>query len=263
MNRIAFGLILLGGALRAQTPDDGTISPFRLEFGSDEAYFQNAGGWWHDVDETLWIRKSPRFIPALTFDTRTSDTGTQRYYSFFSYANWTPRFYTTQAVSGTADSPGTPLLFPRFRYDVKAWYKLGASRQVIPAVGVTRYTINGQGGYIVNPALLYYRGPYVFDVEAFVNRNEPGTLWSGSGLVTVQRGRERHYWVGASAGAGRQTYQELGVTPLNVRYASVSVNTFYRKWLTRNFGIAISAGYMDAFSYYQRFNFSTHLFFDF
>jgi len=275
MKSVARACLLVGiaVAMRAQDPDAAPaapavlpVQPLRLELGGYGDYFQNAGGWWRGFDSTLWIRKSPKFVPALTFDSRTSNAGTERYYSFFSYANWTPNFFTTQAVAGTPDG-GTatlPLLFPRLRYDAKAWWKLPPHRRAVAGLGFTRYTLDNRlSGTIINPGLLYYTGPLVFDLEGFVNRTEPGSFWSGSGLLAVQQGREGNHWVGVSVGAGRQTYRELMNLPLAVRFASVSVDTFYRKWLTRNFGVVVSAGYFDAFHTYQRFLVTGHIFFEF
>jgi YaiO family outer membrane protein len=260
--------------MQAQTPDTSvdtppdvnaaTILPFRLEVGGYGTYFQNAGGWWRGVDATLWIRRSPKFIPALTFDNRTSNTGTERYYSFLSYANWTSNFFTTQSISGTPETGDKPLLFPRFRYDVKAWFKMPPRRSLVAGLGVTRYTFDhGLSGVILNPGFLYYRGRFVFDGEGFINRNQPGNLWSGSGQLTVQRGQEGQHWAGVTIGGGHQTYRELENLPLALRFASISVDAFYRRWLTRHVGFVLSGGYQNAFHTYQRASVGAHVFFEF
>ncbi len=261
-------MVAFGATLCAQGTDTPAkvpaALPYRLEVGGYGVDFNNGGGLWRGANATLWIRKNPRFIPALTFDSRTSDAGTQRYYAFFSYANWTPNFFTTQSVSGTDAGGTTRLLFPRFRYDVKAWWKLPPRRSLVAGVGVSRYTLGSAGsGTMINPGLLFYKGSFVLDGEVFFNRTSPGALWSGSGLFAIQQGHEGRHWAGMTIGVGRQAYRELALAPLEVRYSSFSADLFYRKWLTRNFGIAVSGGFQDARNSYQRYSFSTRAFFEF
>jgi YaiO family outer membrane protein len=258
-------------SLRAQDTDAGQpallpAQPFRVELGGYGNYFPNAGGWWRGFDSTVWIRTSPKFVPAITFDSRTSDAGTERYYSFFSYANWTPNFFTTQSISGTPDGGGAglPLLFPRLRYDGKVWWKIPPRRRAVVGMGFSRYSLdNGQNSLILNPGVLYYKGSFVFDVEGFANRNEPGTFWSGSGLAAIQQGREGSHWVGITIGAGRQQYRDVLNLPIDIRYSSFSADAFYRRWLTRHSGFVLSGGYLDAFHTYHRYSVAMHLFFEF
>lgn len=241
-----------------------TLPPVRIDFNGYGEDFSNGIGWWRGFNTTIWLRKSKKFIPAFTFDQRQSDSGTQRYVSFFSYANWTSNFFTTQAIAGVPVLPGSPLLFPRFRADFKPWWKIPPSRRLVAGLGFTRFEISGPlRGTIINPGLLYYRGSWVFDWEAFANQSEPGSLWSGSGLFTVQQGHEGKHWVGGSVGAGKQVYRELSTVPLDIRYSSTSVDVFYRRWITRNIGVTATGGYLDAWKTYHRATASAGFFFEF
>jgi YaiO family outer membrane protein len=251
-------------ATPGDTPQAATLTPFHLEMGGYGTYYTKGGGWWRGFNTTLWVRKSKKFVPAFTFDSRTTNSTTQRFYSLFAYANWTPNFFTTQSIAGTASPNDLTLLFPRFRGDVKAAWKLPPKRTAIVALGVTSYTLgSGRDGIILNPALSWYRGPWILDWEAFVNRTNPGRFWSGSGTFLVQRGREGKYYVGASAGAGRQVYQEILNVPISIRYHSFSVDPFFRFWLSPRVGIVFSGGYQDASPAFQRYSVSSSLFFEF
>ena len=214
-----FLLLAVAAALHAQTLPGETapsprhrlylfFCPGELELGGYGTDFSNGGGWWRGFDSTLWFRKSSKFIPAFTFDNRTTNSGTQRYYSLFAYANWTPNFFTTQSIAGSAASD--VILFPRLRLDGKAWWKLPPSRRIVAGLGVTRYTLGGgQNGLIVNPSVSYYRTSWVFDGEGFLNQTNPGGLWSGSGLFLIQYGQEGKRLAGVSFGVGGRSTRKL------------------------------------------------------
>jgi YaiO family outer membrane protein len=268
--RSVYFLLLLAMPLYSQLPDTGGAAaqtgspPIRLEVGGYGNDFSGGAGWWRGFDTTIWLRENPKFVPSFTFDQRSSDAGTQRYYSFFSYANWTANFYTTQGIGGVPVVPGSPLLFPRFRIDFKPWWKIPPSRQLVAGLGATKFSFSGgQRGFILNPGLLYYRRSWVFDWEAFANLNQLGGFWSGAGQFSVQQGHEGRYWIGATVGAGKQVYRELATTPLDVRFSSTSVDVFYRRWLTRNFGFVAAGGYLDAYNTYRRATASASFFFEF
>ncbi|HXS94685.1 MAG TPA: YaiO family outer membrane beta-barrel protein [Candidatus Limnocylindrales bacterium] len=253
---------LFGQPAEKSGPPAIPYPPVRFEAGGYGMDFGKAGGWWRGEDALVLIRASRWFVPEFSVDSRTSDAGSAQYYSFLSYANWTANFFTTQAIGGSTGNG--PVLFPRFRYDVKAWWKVPPRRKLVAGIGYTQFRFaNGSRGQILNPGVVYYSGRWVIDAEGFANRNEPGGFWSGSGLAAVQRGQEGRHWAGVTVGAGRQVYRALSTTPVDVRFASVSVDAFYRQWLTRHFGFVVSAGYEDAFHNFRRTAISGHLFFEF
>ena len=272
MSAVRFAVIgwMVGEALRAQTsapvsdPAPLPYPPVRVEFGGYGEGFTNGGGWWRGADAAIWLRKSRRFVPGFTFDNRTSEAGSQQYFSLFSYANWSSSFYTTQGISGSTHSANGVTLFPRFRYDLKAWWKIPPRRGVIPGLGFTRFTFGGRNqGDIINPGVLYYRGSFVVDTEGFLNRSQPAALWSGSGLFAIQQGQEGKHWIAITFGGGRQVYRALSTVPLEARLTSLSVDASYRHWVSRNFGFVFAAGYQNSVHNYERISISGHLFFEF
>jgi hypothetical protein len=137
MSRIVLqitALILLAGAgnalaqgrpasSTAGTPAQDTL-PVRIELGGYNYWVDQGFGDWRGLDAELWFRGNKRFVPAFLFDSQTRPTGTQQNYTFMSYLNWTNTFYTVQSVSGAPQRSDQAIYFPKFRYDIKGYWKL-------------------------------------------------------------------------------------------------------------------------------------------
>lgn len=194
----------------------------------------------------LWVTRSRRFIPALLVDRQTRATGTQDNYAFFSIWNLTPRLYTTQGVSWAGKERPESTFFPRQRYDLRLHFKLPPTQRVVLALGATHlnygFDLRGQ---ILSPGLLWYSGRWVVEATLFINRLNPGSRWSSAGLFALQYGREGRSWLGFTASGGREIHLTRGITPFEQQFDSLTGSGFYRKWLTRQWGI-------HAFVEYQR-----------
>ena len=245
-------------------PQDTTQLPFRLELGGYGSHVNAGYGDWNGAQTTLWIRANSVFVPAVFFDSQTRPTGTQQNYGFISYLNWSKSFYTVQGFSAAPQSDPAAVYFPKRRYDIKANWKVPPGRNFVLGAGYTRFDMGAQGhGQIFNAGALWYHRKLVVEGNAFLNRNQPGDLYSASGTVAVQYGQEGKYWVGGTAGGGRELYQYVAQIPFNVRFNGYSLRAFYRKWLSRHVGIAVNFDWQDLMGAYRRVGGTGNLFFEF
>lgn len=238
--------------------------PIRIELGGYASEVDHGFGAWRGADSQLWFRGSRFFIPAIIVESQTRPTGTQQNYTFFSYLNWTKSFYTVQAFSAAPQKDPLAIYFPKRRYDAKAYWKLPPAKNFVIGAGYTRFDLGRTGhGQIFNIGSLYYHGKFVVEGNVFINRSQPGDLYSASGTLSAQYGREGRYWWGVTAGGGRELYQYVGQTPFEVRFSSYSFGVFYRRWFTRHVGAVVSFDYFNKFDAYRKVGGSVHLFFEF
>ena len=243
---------------------DYKMPPFRVQFGGFASHVSQGYGTWRGVDGQVWFRGNRYFVPAFLMESQTRPQGTQQNYSFFSYANWSKSFYTTQSFSAAPQRDPQAIYFPKRRYDIKANWKLPPEQHFVVGAGYTRFDMGAAGhGQIFNVGSLYYRGKFVLEGNLFLNRVQPGDLYSASGLLSAQYGREGHSWWGITAGGGREIYQLTGQTPFEVRFASYSLTSFYRRWVTRNMGFVVSLDYLDKLTAYRKAGGTVSLFFEF
>ena len=239
------------------------LSPIRVELGGYSSHVNNGFGNWSGGQAQLWYR-SRFFTPAFTIDRQTRPQGSQWNYAFFSYANWTKSFYTTQGYSWAPQKDPLDVYYPKRRYDIRAYWKLPPEQKFIIDAGYTRFDLGAPGhGQIFSTGALYYHGKWVFDADLFINRSQPGDLYSASGLVSVQHGREGHSWLGATVGGGRELYQLAGQTPFEARFMSYSFSAFYRRWLSKNAGVVFSGQFLNKLDAYRQAGGSASLFFEF
>jgi len=240
-----------------------SLSPIRLEMGGYSSHATNGLGTWSGGLVQLWYRNR-YFTPSFTVDRQTRPTGTQWNYNFFSYLNWSKSFYTIQGYSWAPQKDPNAVYFPKRRYDVRGYWKLPPEQKFLIGIGYTRFDMGATGhGQIFSVGSLYYHGKWVLDGNLFVNRSQPGDLYSLSGLFSAQYGQEGHQWLGVTAGGGRELYQYVGQTPFEVRFMSYSLSAFYRRWLNKHTGIVFSGEYQDTLDAYRRGGGSVHLFFEF
>jgi YaiO family outer membrane protein len=238
--------------------------PVRVEMSGYGSHVTNGYGNWGGAEGSVWIRANKFFVPAFLFDSQTRPAGTQQNYGFFSYLNWSKSFYTTQGFSGAPQSAIDRVYFPKRRYDVKAHWKLPPKRNFVLAAGFTRFDMGAAGhGQIFDLGGIYYHKKWVVEGNLFVNRNQPGNLYSGAGSLAAQYGQEGKSWTGVVVGGGRELYRYLGQLPFDVRFNGYSTRVFYRKWLTRNVGILASFDYQDRRGAFQRAGGSAGMFFEF
>jgi YaiO family outer membrane protein len=237
--------------------------PVLLETGTYHSAVSNGNGYWRGVDATLWIRSNPRFTPVFQFNSQSRPGVTQQSFGFFSFANWHRDFYTTQGFSYAPQTRGVSL-FPSQRYDVKAFYKAPFNRQLVLAGGYSRYSFGAPvSGDIYNAGFIYYRRKMMVEGNYFLNRNQPVDKLASSGSVAVQYGQEGRYWVGAVLGGGKEIYNYIATSPMEVNLNSVSTQIFLRKWLSRHYGYYIAFEHQNKFGAFKRTGVTGRMFFEF
>ena len=237
--------------------------PVLLEVGTYHSGVTNGYGYWRGADAALWLRHNPRFTPVFLFNSQTRPGVTQQNFGFFSFANWTKNFYTTQGFSVAPERNGVTL-FPHQRYDVKGFYKAPFNRQLVLAAGYSRFSYGKiVKGNLYNAGFIYYPRKMVVEGNYFINHNQPGDKISSSGSLAVQRGQEGKYWAGVVVGGGKEVYTYIATTPLEVNLNSVSTQVFLRKWLSRHYGVYVSLDHQTKFSAYSRTGVTGRMFFEF
>jgi len=240
-----------------------SLSPIRLELGGYSSHATSGLGTWSGGQTQLWYR-SRYFTPSFTVDRQTRPGGTQWNYAFFSYMNWSKSFYTIQGYSWAPQKDPNAVYFPQRRYDIRGYWKLPPEQKFLIGAGYTRFDLGAPGhGQIFSAGSLYYHGKWVLDGNLFINRSQPGDLYSASGLFTAQYGQEGRHWFGVTGGGGRELYQLVGQTPFEVHFMSYSLSTFYRHWLSKHTGVVVSGEYIDKLDAYRRARGSVHLFFEY
>ncbi len=273
MKCLGFCLILLCTPLAAEqtTSTPATFErpgyeeplPVLLELGTYHQAVNNGYGYWRGAEASLWLRHNPRFTPVIQFNSQTRPGVTQQSIGLFTYANWSKNFYTTQGFSFTPQRTGFSL-FPRERFDGKGYYKVPFNRRLVLDGGFS-YISFGPAihSQLYNTGFIYYPNKMVVEGNLFVSRNQPGNKIGSSGSVAIQRGQEGKYWVGVVLGGGKEVYNTIAVTPLEVNFDSVSTQIFLRKWISRHYGYYISFDHQTKFGAYTRNGITGRMFFEF
>ena len=262
--RVIGSVLGCGLAVVTAGQSESTVPPVRLELGGYYSQADHGFGYWRGAQTQLWIRSNPRFIPIFVFDSQSRPEGTRQSYGVLSYLNWTPNFYTIQGVSAAPNQDRQATLFPKLRYDFKAHWKTPPTRNLVVAVGFTRFDFgNRLRGEIYNLGSIYYRHRWVVEGNLFLNRSRPLERWTASAMVSAMRGREGKQWVGTTLSGGREFYQMTGVPVYEFQFKSYTLVGFYRKWLSRHFGVYVSAEFQHRIGQYHRIGVNSRVFFEF
>ena len=238
--------------------------PILLEVGTYHHGVTNGQGYWRGADATLWLRHNPRFTPVFMFNSQTRPGVTQQNVGFFSFANWTKNFYTTQGFSVTPKREGFSI-FPQQRVDFKGFYKTPfAKRGLVLSAGFTHFSFGPiVKGNMYNTGFILYRPRAIIEGNYFLNVNQPGTKIGSSASLAVQRGQEGKQWTGVVVSGGKEVYSYIAATPLEVNLNSVSAQIFLRRWITRHYGYYVAFDHQTRFTAYSRTGATARMFFDF
>ncbi len=170
----------------------------------------------------------------------------------------------TTYLGGSGGGPNDPnAFFPRFRYDLNGILKTPVPGLLLTG-GYTRlYYGRPVSGRIARGGVILYLGKVV--LQGILNHNNvrPGNRGSLSGLMAIQYGQEGRYWVGGTAGGGKEAWQTLGAAPADVEFDGYNVSLFVRKWFTPSFGAVATYNYNIRKTAYQYNGVELRLFWQF
>jgi len=244
-------------------PSEPTSRRFHLEATAFDNIVSNGFGHWAGTGLRLSHQTSRRLVLAGEAVSQRRPGETQRLFGLAANIDWSRRFYSEIAVSGGGpDDPAA--FFPRFRYDLNLNFKLPEVPGLILTGGLTRlYFGHPVSGRVARAGAIYYWRRFVFQGLLHFNNVRPGNRKSKAVSSTVQYGQEGRYWLGLSAGGGREAWQTLALTPQDVDFTSYSASLFLRKWLAPSYGVAFSYHYSLKRTAYRIHGAEMKFFFDF
>lgn len=169
--------------------------------------------------------------------------------------------YYTTVSAGLSDNS---IFIPKYYVGGTLFNKQLKRKQLVFYLGVHAYWWRPDSSTEdINPGFVYYfEGPWVFEGGLYVNRSNPGVVYSASGYAALTEGREREHYITLRVGIGREAYLPLGGNVAVVGYPSQVVTVTWRQWIGNDWGTNIVAeGYHNRF--YDRSGFSIGLFKDF
>ncbi len=171
--------------------------------------------------------------------------------------NW----YTNFNI-GTSNSS---IYLPKYNIGGKVFRKLMPNRALVAYLGVRAYrwrpTYSTQD---INPGLIYYfKKPWIVEMGTYINRSNPGNIYSASVYTVVTQGSNKHHYLTLRLGIGKEAYLPLGTgVPAAVGYFSTVVTGTWRQWWGCNWGTNIAVeNYYNPF--YKRYAATVGLFKDF
>ena len=209
----------------APAPPQAVPGPFlgRLEVSQWGSSVSNKFGSWYGGGVHLFLDPSTRLslMGEAFYEHRPGET--EQAGAFGATIHLTPWFYTSLTISGGGPDDFAAFI-PRYRYDVN-----GTLATPIPGFhltgGWTRLEYgNPVSGRILRAGFLQYAGKVILQGTVNFNNNRPGNHKSVDGVGSIQVGEEGRYWVGFSAGGGREAWQTQGL---------------FRNWITRSFGVGL------------------------
>ena len=234
----------LGMSLPVESaPSEPESYRYRLEVAGFDNHVSNQFGRWWGGGMSLAANLSERLRLSGQLLSQSRPGETEQLAGLSALVHWSPSLYSNIALSGGgADTPEA--FFPRVRYDVTVNWKVPRIPGLILNGGWTRLYFGAPyNGRVLQAGAIYYWRRWVFQQTIFFNNAQPGSLPSKSVQGAVQYGREGGYWLGLTAGGGREAWQSLTLIPQDVEFSSYSTSIFLRKWLTPTSGIVVSYDY--------------------
>jgi YaiO family outer membrane protein len=224
--------------------------PLLIEFGGFTSHVDNNYGQWSGATGRVMYR-GKHIAPIFSVATQTRPEGSQATFSVDSYILINRWVYGTV---GYGQSPnGSAVLWSRRRYGGTALVTVPGVSGLVATVGAL--TVDAEAGHYdrtLSAGAMYYRGRAIWSGQISFNRNEPGNAPSTSGVISLQYGAQKKYWVGASLAAGRIAYQTISLNPVDLSFMNYGPSVFYSKWLGSKWGFTARYEFQDEVDAYQR-----------
>ena len=223
-----------------------TRHDLRAEVGDDL-------GPWHVLTASVSWQPPFRVRPVIDVDRQTRPGGGHERVGGGVYVDWTRRVYSYQAVSWARTARDAARFYPRLRADARVFFKTAETGGVSFATGYTALTFGAQRSQIVNIGTVLYSPRVIAQGTVYINRNDPGGLYSAAGNLSLQVGAEGRRWYGFSVGGGRELYR-VGTfaSTATADFKTVTTGVFIRQWLTSRAGMHATAEYQRVAGSYSR-----------
>ena len=177
------------------------------------------------------------------------------------YKDWTPWLYTYTAFSVGSNS----LYLSKYRVDHEFNFKVGEKKNIVPSMGFTYIKYHDvHKDYIVYPGISYYGEGFVITYKHFLNKSDPGSVYSSSDLVSLGVGQEGKSWTYLDVSYGKQAHLATYlVKPQQVRQNSLYVSFSHRHWIKKDFGLFGGLGYLKLKEGYEKYGLQVGIFKDF
>ena len=157
------------------------------------------------------------------------------------------------------------IFVPKYYMGGTVFRKLKTNRALVPYFGVHAYWWRPiYSTQDINPGIVYYfQKPWIVELGTFINRSNPGSIYSASVYAVAIQGRDKEHYLTLRLGVGKEAYLPLGAgIPAAVGYFSAVITGTWRQWWGRDWGTNIVAeNYNNPF--YKRYSASVGVFKDF
>jgi YaiO family outer membrane protein len=211
-------------------------------------------GPWHLFSASVSWQPPWRVRPTFDVERQSRPGGSHERIGGGAYVDWTSRLYSYQAVSVARFVPEADRFYPRARGDVRVFWKTAETGGMTIAAGYTALSFGfGRQSQIVNAGAVLYASRAITQATIYLNRNQPGSLYSTAGSFAVQMGAEGRRWYGFSISGGRELYR-IGTfaVPATADFKTATAGVFLRQWLTPRAGIHATAEYQRVMGSYSR-----------
>ncbi len=237
---------------QAPVPELARPTPWVIEFSTFYLALDNNYGAWQGGSVRLSY-SSPRISPNLSVSVQHRDVGSQASMSLGSYVVLDSKDYIIVGVS--AAPAGDVVLFPKTRYDIA----LVSDTRLVPGLvwgtSYTQLSLGGSTGRIFGTGPIYYHGPLILAGSLRLNHDGVGGLNSFSGDVGGQYGEQGRQWLGARLSYGKEAYELLAASPLEVHFTNVGSSVFYQRWVTTKTAVMGRVSYDHKLTAYQSLGF--------
>lgn len=238
-------------------PARDTGSPVLEVGGSHEEVWTDGSvrlGPWRAVHGSLAWQPPLRVRPRVELARQSRPAGGHMRATIGAHVDWTSSLYSYQAVTVAPPTAEQTRFYPARRADVRVFWKIPRHSAITLAAGYTTLSFGRpQRSHIVNLGTVIYGRGVIGQGTAYLNQNQPGSLRSAAGNVSVQFGAEGRGWYGVGISGGRELYR-LGTldTGGTADFTTATISVFARRWLVGTAGIHAAAEYQRMMGSYSR-----------
>lgn len=165
----------------------------------------------------------------------------------------TYNFNSDWYASLTLGSSVGGFFWPRFRADAFVNRKWSARKQFITTLGYGYYASKDvhRDQSVFIGTTYYFRAPWILEDGIRLNISNPGAVFSPAAFIAVTEGRDKHHYVIANVGFGKEAYQIVGPTTVLTRFPSQTLTITWREWTGKTWGFNLVGDFYHS-SFYER-----------